>query len=73
MPSQREIDAAFKIAQTEARWSINKLPLVKRMLEAAAAAFAEEASKMSNLRNLRQRRSNMWTCNSSQERPNPWS
>jgi hypothetical protein len=33
--STEEIDAAFKVVAEEVRWSINKLPTVRRMLEAA--------------------------------------
>jgi len=35
MVTNEEIDAAFRVVADEARWSINKLPLVRRMLEAA--------------------------------------
>lgn len=45
MPTTKEIDAAFAVAQQEARWSMNKLPLVRRMLEAVEAVQTEEMRK----------------------------
>ncbi len=38
MASTKQIDAAFEVAAREARWSINKIETVRRMLEAAEAA-----------------------------------
>lgn len=42
MATTKEIEAAFAVAQQELRWSINKIPLVRRMLEAAERERAEE-------------------------------
>jgi hypothetical protein len=35
MPTIEEIDAAFVVAQHKSKWSINKIGLVREMLEAA--------------------------------------
>lgn len=35
MPTTKQIDAAFEVAASECRWSINKIDLVRRMLTAA--------------------------------------
>jgi hypothetical protein len=53
MPTNEEIDAAFAVAQDEARWSINKLATVRRMLEAAERVrenqyWASEARKLAD-------------------------